>query len=329
MKRKLFIAAVAAVALAACEEKINEQTVSADEMVELTVSIPSATTKVSEKNEPGTPDAVNTLQVFLFDDKGALESSDLQSGTSLVLPCVPGKKKVVALVNAPDLSEVQSYSQLTGMTSKLGDNTIDSMVMEGEVEVDIAANMSVTIPVSRLAAKVILRQVVNNFTLTTHQKMDFVIQSIYLVNVAGEKAYLSDAMPELWYNKMQKSIDLDGSTPIFIYDDLPSPIKVPFNGTYTSDKYYYCYPNPAEEDSSDKTWSERYTRLVVEATLGGETVYYPITLPDVSMNTVYEITLKITRPGSDSPDKPVSGHVAEFKIEVQDWITGELIEEII
>lgn len=329
MKRKLFIAAVAAVALAACEEKINEQTVSADEMVELRVSIPSAATKVSEKNEPGTPGAVHSLQVFLFDDSGALETSDVQSGSSIVLPCVPGKKTVVALVNAPELSEVQSYSQLTGVKSKLGDNTIDSMVMEGEVAVDINTNTSVTIPVSRLAAKVVLRQVTNNFALTTHQQMDFIIKSIYLVNVAGEKSYLSDAMPTLWYNKMAKAIDLEGSTPTFIHDELPSPVKVPFNGTYTADKYYYCYPNPTEEDTSDKTWSERFTRLVVEATLGSETVYYPVTLPDVSMNTVYEISLKITRPGSDSPDEPVSGHVAEFKIEVQDWITGELIEEII
>lgn len=329
MKRKLFIAAVAAVALAACEEKINEQTVSADEMVELTISIPSVATKVSEKNEPGNSDAVNSLQVLLFDDKGALETSDIQSGTSIVLPCVPGKKKVVALVNAPDLSEVQSYSQLTGMTSKLGDNTIDSMVMEGQVEVDITTNTSVTIPVSRLAAKVILRQVENSFTLPTHQQMDFTIKSIYLLNVAGEKAYLTDAMPELWYNKMQKTIDLEGGTPRFIYDELPSPIRVPYNGTYTADKYYYCYPNPAEEDTSDKVWSERYTRLVVEANLGAETVYYPVTLPDVSMNTVYEISLKVTRPGSDSPDVPVSGHVAEFRIVVQDWITGELIEEVI
>jgi hypothetical protein len=47
------------------------------------------------------------------------------------------------------------------------------------------------------------------------------------------------------------------------------------------------------------------------------------------MNTVYEISLKVTRPGSDSPDVPVSGHVAEFRIVVQDWITGELIEEVI
>lgn len=327
MKRKLFIAAVAAVALAACEEKINEQTVSADEMVELKISIPSAVTKVSEKNEPGTPAAVHSLQVFLFDEDGNLETSDMQSKQSLVLPCVPGKKKVVAIVNAPELTGVTSLTSLTSMKSSLSDNTIESMVMEGTVDLEVTTNVSVTVPVSRLAAKVVLRTVINSFELPTHQQMEFQVTSVYLVNVAGEKTYLSDAMPTLWYNKMKN--EEDAQAPTFIYDKLSSQVIIPYNGTYTADKYYYCYPNPAKEDSSETVWSERYTRLVVETLLGGETVYYPVTLPSVAKNTAYEISLKVTRPGSDSPDKPVSGHVAEFKIEVLDWITGELIEEVI
>lgn len=327
MKRKLFIAAVAAVALAACEEKINEQTVSADEMVELKISIPSAVTKVSEKNEPGTPAAVHSLQVFLFDEDGNLETSDMQSKQSLVLPCVPGKKKVVAIVNAPELTGVTSLTSLTSMKSSLSDNTIESMVMEGTVDMEVTTNVSVTVPVSRLAAKVVLRTVINSFELPTHQQMEFQVTSVYLVNVAGEKTYLSDAMPTLWYNKMKN--EEDTQAPTFIYDKLSSQVIIPYNGTYTADKYYYCYPNPAKEDSSETVWSERYTRLVVETLLGGETVYYPVTLPSVAKNTAYEISLKVTRPGSDSPDKPVSGHVAEFKIEVLDWITGELIEEVI
>ena len=327
MKRKLFIAAVAAVALAACEEKINEQTVSADEMVELKISIPSAVTKVSEKNEPGTPAAVHSLQVFLFDEDGHLETSDMQSKQSLVLPCVPGKKKVVAIVNAPELTGVTSLTSLTSMKSSLSDNTIESMVMEGTVDLEVTTNVSVTVPVSRLAAKVVLRTVINSFELPTHQQMEFQVTSVYLVNVAGEKTYLSDAMPTLWYNKMKN--EEDAQAPTFIYDKLSSQVIIPYNGTYTADKYYYCYPNPAKEDSSETVWSERYTRLVVETLLGGETVYYPVTLPSVAKNTAYEISLKVTRPGSDSPDKPVSGHVAEFKIEVLDWITGELIEEVI
>ena len=327
MKRKLFIAAVAAVALAACEEKINEQTVSADEMVELKISIPSAVTKVSEKNEPGTPAAVHSLQVFLFDEEGNLETSDIQEKESLGLPCVPGKKKVVAIVNAPELSGVTSLTSLTSMTSKLSDNTIESMVMEGSVDIEVTANTSVTIPVSRLAAKVVLRTVINSFELLTHQQMEFQVTAVYLVNVAGEKTYMTDDMPELWYNKMKN--EEDEQAPNFICDKLTSQIIIPYNGTYTADKYYYCYPNPTTKDSSEEVWSERYTRLVVEALLGGEKLYYPITIPNVTKNTAYEISLKVTRPGSDSPDVPVSGHVAEFKIQVQDWITGELIEEII
>ena len=328
MKRKLFIAAVAAMALAACEEKINEQTVSADEMVELKISIPSAATKVSEKNEPGSPNAVNTLQVFLFDESGNLEASDMQQAKSVVLACVPGTKKVVALVNAPELTDVTSYSQLTSTTSKLTDNTIDSMVMEGEVDLEIDATMSVTIPVSRLAAKVVIKQIANNFELLTHQNMDFCVTAIYLVNVAGEKSYLSSAVPTLWYNKMK--IDREDETiPHFTYDYFQTPNKIPYQGTFTTDKYFYCYPNPTEEDCYDTVWSERYTRMVVEATLAGEVVYYPISLPEVKQNTLYEVSLKITRPGSESPDVPVSGHAVEFKIDVQDWITGDVIEEVI
>lgn len=328
MKRKIFIAALAAVALAACEEGINEQTASADEKVELCISLPSAVTKVSEKNSPGTPEAVNTLQVFLFNEDGDLETGDRQSSQSLVLPCVPGKKKVVALVNAPELTGITTYSQLTAAKSGLSDNTIDSMVMEGETEVEISTNASIIIPVSRLAAKIILRQVTNSFELSTHQSMTFSVTAIYLLNAVGEKNYLTDGTPALWYNKI-KFDPTQSETPDFTYEQLSSPVTIPNSGTYTADKYFYCYPNHTTADSSDETWSERFTRLVVEGTLDGETIYYPISLPEVNQNTAYEISLKITRPGSSSADIPVTGHVAEVKVEVQDWITGELIEEVI
>lgn len=328
MKRKIFIAALAAVALAACEEGINEQTASADQKVDLCISLPSAVTKVSEESSPGDPTAVNTLQVFLFNEDGDLETSDMQESESIVLACVPGKKKVVALVNAPQVTGVSTYSQLTATTSSLNDNTIDSMVMEGETEVDINATMSITIPVSRLAAKVVLRQVINSFDLATHQAMEFSVTGVYLVNVAGEKKYLTDAAPTLWYNKMKLDLE-DGQVPDFTYEQIATPVTLPYSSTYTADKYFYCYPNHTTVDSNDETWSERFTRLVVETTLDGEKVYYPISLSEVAQNTAYEITLKVTRPGSVSPDIPVTGHAAEIKVEVQDWITGELIEEVI
>lgn len=328
MKRKIFIAALAAVALAACEEGINEQTVLADEKVELCISLPSALTKVFQEDNPGTPDAVNTLQVFLFNEDGALETSDMQSSESMVLACVPGTKKVVALVNAPELTGITTYSQLTEVSSKLSDNTIDSMVMEGETDVEINANTSIVIPVSRLAAKIVLSKVINNFELATHKDMEFAVTAVYLINVVGEKTYLTQNTPTLWYNKMKLDLTQD-QAPDFTYEQFTTSVKVPYSATYSAGMYFYCYPNSTATDSSGDTWSERFTRLVVEATLDGETVYYPVSLTKVEQNTVYEISLKVTRPGSPSADVPVTGHVAEITVEVQDWIEGEIINEVI
>ena len=273
MKTKAIICAFALLTLASCnEENLDQSLILQDEPVELTVSLPSVRTKVSEKNSPGTPNAVNALQVFVFDDSDNLEAHDMADAESIVLSCRPGSKKVVTLVNAPELTDVTTYTQLAQTSSRLTDNTIDSMVM------------------------------------------------------AGEKAYLADSQPELWHNKMVLDTD---EAPEYTYDLLSSNITIPYNGTYTADKYYYCYPNSTKSDSSAKTWSERYTRLVVEATLGGEVMYYPVSLPEVLPNSAYEITLRVTRRGSPDPDIPVTGVAAEFKVDVQDWIQRDRIEETI
>lgn len=327
MKTKAIICAFALLTLASCnEENLNQSLILQDEPVELTVSLPSVRTKVSEKNSPGTPNAVNTLQVFVFDDSDNLEAHDMADAESIVLSCRPGSKKVVTLVNAPELTDVRTYTQLAETRSLLTDNTIDSMVMVGEKDIELSATSSITVPVSRLAAKISLKQVINNFEFKSDQDAAFCITRIYLLNVAGEKAYLADSQPELWHNKMVLDTD---EAPEYTYDLLSSNITIPYNGTYTADKYYYCYPNSSKSDSSTKTWSARYTRLVVEATLGGEVMYYPVSLPEVLPNSAYEITLKVTRRGSPDPDIPVTGVAAEFKVDVQDWIQRDRIEEVI
>jgi len=327
MKTKAIICAFALLTLASCnEENLDQSIILQDEPVELTVSLPSVRTKVSEKNSPGTPNAVNTLQVFVFDDSDNLEAHDMADAESIVLSCRPGSKKVVTLVNAPELTDVRTYTQLAETRSLLTDNTIDSMVMVGEKDIELSATSSITVPVSRLASKIVLRQVVNNFKFKSDQEAAFTITGIYLLNVVGEKGYLSESQPELWYNRMELDTE---DAPAFTYEQLSNNITIPYNGTYTADKYYYCYPNTTKSDSSGKNWSERYTRLVVEATLDGEVMYYPVSLPEVLPNSAYEISLKVTRHGSPDPDVPVSGVAAEFTIDVQDWIQRDRIEETI
>ena len=313
--------------LPSCNEALNEEyPTTSDEWISLSVSVPTIKTKVSEKNSPGTPDAINTLQVFVFDEGGILEASDMTETESVVLTCKTGPKKVFSLVNAPEMADVTTYSALCSASSFLDDNTIDSMVMSGETEVNLTATSSVTIPVSRLAAKVVLRQVMNNFKFKSDQDAEFLVTHVYLLNVGAERGFLSEASPKQWYNMME----LDTyDAPTFTYEELSSPVKLPYSSTWTADKYFYCYPNPTETDSSEETWSARRTRLVLEATLGGEVMYYPVTLPVIEPNSSYEVTMKITRRGSPSPDIPVTGIAAEFSVDVQNWISKDRIEEII
>ena len=330
-KLRLIWTLIATMTLSVCASSCNdalheERPITSDEWISLSVSVPEVRTKVSEKNSPGTPDAINTLQVFVFDEAGVLEASDMKESESVVLTCKAGPKKVVSLVNAPEVTDVTTYSELCTASSFLDDNTIDSMVMSGETEVNLTATSSVTIPVSRIAAKVVLRQVVNNFKFKADQDAEFLVTHVYLINVGAERGFLSDASPKQWYNMTE----LDTyDAPTFTYEELSSPVKLPYSSTWTADKYFYCYPNPTETDSSDETWSARRTRLVLEATLGGEVMYYPVTLPVIEPNSSYEVTVKITRRGSPSPDIPVTGIAAEFSVDVQNWITKDRIEEII
>ena len=327
MKSRFILSLFTVLAFASCSNEMMETDHSiTEEYFDLTVSTPTVITKVSEKNSPGTPDAINTLQVFVFDENGNLEASDMKASDSIVLTCKAGLKKIVCLVNAPEVTDATTYSELCSTSSFLTDNSIDSMVMSGETEVNLTATSSVTIPVSRLAAKVVLRQVMNNFKFNTDQDAEFLVTHVYLLNVGAERGFLSDASPKEWYNKME--LDM-AEAPAFTYEQLSSPVKLPYSSTWTADKYFYCYPNPTETDSSDETWSARRTRLVLEATLNGEVMYYPVTLPVIEPNSSYEVTVRITRRGSPSPDIPVTGIAAEFSVDVLSWITRDRIEEVI
>lgn len=196
--------------------------------------------------------------------------------------------------------------------------------MEGEKEVTLTSSASVTIPVSRLASRISISSITNAFTLEYHKNMTFSLVSVYLINVAGDKNYLLDTDPSAWYNKMKNTSDLSS----VLFESLNNT-TLKSSASYSTTHYFYCYPNHTVADYNDGSWQPRHTRLVVEAKLGTDTYYYPVTLPEVDQNTAYDISLKITRPGSDSPDKPVETGAVEVNVQVMDWIDGADINEVI
>lgn len=327
MKRKIVFAAMVAAVFSACEKKEIENTVPEAEPVTLEVKVPVVPTKVTDV---GNEDAVSSYQIFVYsNDDGMLEAyMAVSGGTSAArVQCTTGSKEIVVLANAPDLKTMTSLSQLKETRSRLEHNGVGNLVMEGSKTVVLTASSTVEIPLKRLVAKVRLKNVTLDFDSESYAAMDFEITSVYLINVPADRKYLTLASdspaPAEWYNKLK--YESDSRYDALLKDVVNSgPID-----SYDREHVFYTYPNPCVNDDYSDVWSERPTRLVVEARLGGMPYYYPISLPVLKQNTVYDVSLTVTRPGKTEVNDEMQKYEETFNIKVLDWENGYVLEEIL
>ena len=317
---RLFALCVAMVASSACNEKMEPSSEMSDSKVKLRVLVPVTETKLTTGVDES---KINNYQVYVFDAGGALESYANQTSADIVLDCTAGNKTVSVLTNAPTINDVTTLSALSSRTSLLSDNSGGSFVMAGQQSVAISADKEITVTVARLVSKVKLSSLQVAFDAPQHRNMSFKIASVYLINVPAETRYFSGISPSVWYNK-QKYVSTDANA--LIYDDMKS-VAVSASSPYSASNTFYCYPNPSTQDSFNTTWSARHTRLVVEAYLGTTKYYYPVTLPVLEQNKVYDVKLTITRPGASVPDDEVDKYAADFTISVKSWETGASVTE--
>ena len=315
MKKSIFAFAAALAALVACNKNdvapMLPQNQESLVPCELTVGICGAMTRATAVSA-GNEAKVNNLQVFVFrgDDLDAYASVD--NAQELTLSCTAGEREVYALVNAPDYSAVPGKAALLAKVSELSANSLANFEMVGSKSVILPQSEKVSIDVNRIASRVVLKKITRNFTSEALQALNFKVDAIYLINVAGNTSYDLSAAPVKWYNMAENKSELAS----LLYD---APASLITNGqSYSTAHTFYAYPN----DLATNT-----TRLVIETTLGETKYYYPINLPEMAANKSYEIEeVKITRPGSDNPDEPVSFADATFSINVIDWTVVPVTE---
>lgn len=304
-----------------CQKAVDDEQYSIGK-ARLEISVPVTGTKVVSGIDET---AVTNYQIFLFNDQEVLEAYVNTSSSEISVECTMGSKTVVALVNAPAVSDVSTLASLMSRKSKLSDNSADSFVMEGKVGVDIdtTEDVEVSVPVSRKVSKVELKNLVTEFELPQYREMEFKVTSVYLINVPAEMTYFNEGAPTLWFN-CSEYVETDDNT--LLYDDMDD-LLVSDSSPYSVRNTFYSYPNLTEADSFDSSWSPRKTRLVVETTLGGEKYYYPVTIPSLEQNKRYEVNLTVTRPGSYDPDVIVDKFAGIFTIQVKDWEIGASVSE--
>lgn len=315
MKKILLTVFAAAMVAASCTKESAMKESPAAERVTLGICAPvEKMTKVAELEGERT---VNRIQAFVFKENGDIDAWNVSETDEVTVECSAGQREIVVVANAPDIEGVFSLSDLESRVSLLEDNSLGFLVMAGRTSMELTASSTVVVPVFRRVARISIERIVTEFKMDQFKETDFVIKGIYLTNVAGDVPYLSDGDPSLWLNKM--GLEVSGAG-LFCSGEMSMSLAP--GVAYETAHHFYCYPN-ASEDSFGQEWSPRHTRLVVEASIGGITCYYPMTMPEIKANHSYTVTeLKITGSGSWSPEDSVSPSDASFSVDVQEWQDG-------
>ncbi|MGN1211337.1 MAG: fimbrial protein [Candidatus Cryptobacteroides sp.] len=330
MKTQILVLAASAVLMgAACTKISNVEEIPAEAgektMTEVCFRVADATTKAIESTAD--EKAVKSVQFYVFESTGALEvnSGLLDNASSATLKCGLGTKRVVGIINAPEVTEVKNTSDLQNRLSNLSDNQRNKFVMLCDSTITLTgAQTSIDLKAKRIAAKITVKSVKNDFRGGHSVK----VEEIYLINAAGDFKYLNHDAPTSWYNKMK----YDTEVPALLCAGIngTSPAMNPGTSQNFSAKPMYCYPNNTETDSSSATWSPRFTRVVIKLVINGtQTCYYPLSLPGLKSNTAYEVNFILTRGGSSSPDIPVEIDNINYTVTVVDWENGGSITETI
>lgn len=306
MIKKLCFAAFAAAAFMSCSEKSADlpHVEENSELVTFSVSVPGLETK-STGGSADDEKTINSLQVFVFNQHGVYEASAQASTGEVSITCTAGQKRMVALVNAGEETGVSDYESLAGRSVYLKDSDVDNLVMLGDTIVTVAAGNPIDVEVSYLSSKVVLDSVTLDLENSEHESLDFAVTSVFLTNVVGDRKYINDSAPTMWYHQ---DADFSKTLP-FIYDSVSNGTLENGGAGYGTDHYFYCFPNATATK----------TRLVIETIIGDETYYYPIELKELLPNNQYSYSVVLTRLGVDSPNGSLKEGVCGVTVSIKGW----------
>ena len=283
---------------------------------------------------------INTLEVFIFHAGGsragqldAYKKFTAADGIhNLQIKATTGRKKIYAVANShrQDWTGIHTLQAFEQERAALREDNVKDYIMTGGAEVTLQVATSITLTVSRLAARICLGSIKSAFRGTPYEGCTLSNVKAYLINVHGEKHIYDGnlSVPLVLNRKVPQEADIKScSMPGMLYEAVP--VQIDDTG-YTTPHYFYTYENMLEAE----TESNRFTRLVIQADLNGNTYYYPVNINQpgygyvasnahkgVRRNTSYEIHVTILRPGSADPDNPMAHGTLSINLNVLNWNT--------
>ncbi len=329
MFKKIICAVLLAAAFASCskEESKVEKELSSKATVHLSLTPYQVETKNTDPNHGINKhlDSVATVDVFVFRETGVLDaykhfSINTTEGVNLSdlqIDATVGQRNVYVVANAKETSwaGITTEDQFKALTVSLQKESLRFFTMTAFASVNLQESMTVNLTLVKLVAKVVVRGIRTNFAGTPYEGQKIRSVKLYLTNVSGAKTYLGkDPQTKVVFNSggfSQKDYDGCIMTALF-KEGVPGLVD---DTGYATAHHFYCYENLLSSETS----SDKFTRLVLEAELGGKVYYYPVDInrpgygwnsaidhKGVKRNTCYTYNFTITGPGSDDPESKIA-----------------------
>ena len=145
----------------------------------LTVTINGAAPTKAVGITDAQENAVNNLQVFVFDNEGAREAyGSVDNKTTLALSCKQGQKAIWAVVNCPSLESINSVAALKAYVVSLADNDFGSFVMVGNRDYTLGGTTNVDVEVNRVVGRILIKKITKAFSVAANQEKEFKIRNL-------------------------------------------------------------------------------------------------------------------------------------------------------
>ncbi len=345
MKKNCILAVCGLLAVAACQE-LPATDASDGGTLRISVKSDAGVSSKALTDPVGNDAAIHDTQLFLFASDGSLYRCEMLDENELshtLTKVKAGSYQVVAVVNAPALSTVQSKDELEQTAIDLGLNDPErGFVMYGEavetvtVEAGATTEARAEVTIFRHVGRIRLGTVKNNLPPAYG---DLSVEYAFIENGLGVWDYGGTGSPEVYVNYAGRLQGRNGSSAPadFItsatdadYAALTfhSLTRIVENGTTESfGAPFYTYPNSvlAVDDHFGATDGAACVRLVLKAVYGeddSQSWYYPVTIPNVERNKSYDVSFVIGGPGTDDPNGKVDNSNLRVVITVEPWEDG-------
>lgn len=308
-------------------ESINEELVD----VTLSMSVDNPQTKGSGANFGVNSDdnTLNTMDLFVFrtkegsDDYGALEyykrfsADECSTSFNFLLKLTTGPKTIVSIGNSHRSSwpNITRLDALKAEISSLQNEQFKNFTMTGVLDLNVNGNTTVQYNISRLVSRIVVANISTKFEGTPYEGYPFKNVKMYLINVQGQKYFVTNSGQNLKVLNYGRVVDTDingCAIAGMLYDNAGVDIT---DSGYSTKHYFYCYQNDVTQENDNN----KFTKLVIEGEINGVTYYYPIPLKELERNNSYSYDITILKPGSLDPAKDVTNAQISTVCMVSNW----------